>query len=204
MTERNRAHEKTNRDRVLDLLRAQKGRFVRASLICDPGIGGSEGLRRVRELRDMGYVIDVQKPEGREERAYRLVSEPATPKPLPRRRIVRGPDKVGSSEIDSVATYARELEAELRTLPDGTGSGPPPSGSCRALAPSQLAIGQRVALARQTGKLTALHLLLSEVAGVAAADTPEQLSEALLGLASVAVGWRAVVHKRAEATNASE
>lgn len=39
-----------------------------------PEVGGSEGLRRLRELREKGYTIEMRrKAKGRTTRQYRLV-----------------------------------------------------------------------------------------------------------------------------------
>ena len=47
--------------RVLALLKAHQGRWIKGSAICHPDIGGSEGLRRLRELRADGWPIEGPK-----------------------------------------------------------------------------------------------------------------------------------------------
>ena len=47
--------------------------WVSGAWLCHPSIGGSEGLRRVRELRADGHEIEVRTIEGRATREYRLV-----------------------------------------------------------------------------------------------------------------------------------
>lgn len=47
----------TRRGRVLACLSRHKNEHVPGPLLCRPDIGGSEGLRRLRELRKEGHVI---------------------------------------------------------------------------------------------------------------------------------------------------
>jgi hypothetical protein len=47
-----------------------------------PDVGGSEGLRRLRELRQMGWAVERKpKPGSHTGWLYRLTNE--TPKPMP-------------------------------------------------------------------------------------------------------------------------
>ena len=48
----------TKRERVLALLRDAEGAWVRGHQITE--VGGSEGLRRLRELRQMGWAVERQ------------------------------------------------------------------------------------------------------------------------------------------------
>ena len=50
----------TRKERVLALLTAHRGEWVSGVTICLPQHGGSEGLRRVRELRAEGHNIDMR------------------------------------------------------------------------------------------------------------------------------------------------
>lgn len=72
---------KTRRRRVLDVLEANAGDWVDGHILCHPDIGGSEGLRRLRELRDMGHVIEMRKKPGKgvTTRQYRLLLSDPTP-----------------------------------------------------------------------------------------------------------------------------
>lgn len=66
--------ENVARERVKLILRG--GGWVRASVLTAPEYGGSEGLRRLRELRARGWKIEMCRVAGGTERQYRLVSEP--------------------------------------------------------------------------------------------------------------------------------
>lgn len=81
---------KTRQEKVLDALthaartgmlegRVCRDGWVDGYLLCHPAIGGSEGLRRVRELRAKGHDIELRPHpvHGRTSRQYRIV-EPAT------------------------------------------------------------------------------------------------------------------------------
>jgi|GEM_PF-4019140 len=60
--------EKRNnaRARVLTYLKEHEGQWVQGWELADPEIGGSEGLRRLRELRQLlkeqGYTIEKRRP----------------------------------------------------------------------------------------------------------------------------------------------
>lgn len=58
----------TRKDKVLDVLRTS---YVIASAMH----GGSEGLRRLRELREDGYSIDRRPMKGSEAFEYRLIEQ---------------------------------------------------------------------------------------------------------------------------------
>lgn len=51
----------TRKDLVLGLLREHLDDWVNGPEICAPSIGGSEGLRRVRELREDGFPIVMRR-----------------------------------------------------------------------------------------------------------------------------------------------
>lgn len=73
--EREPEKEDSARGRVATLLKTNEGAWVRASEITHPAVGGSEGLRRVRELRAKGWNITQRKREDSTEREYRLEKE---------------------------------------------------------------------------------------------------------------------------------
>jgi len=58
------------RGMVLDLL--NDGEWHKGSEISGPDVGGSEGLRRLRELREAGYTIDKIKDPCGDGYLYRL------------------------------------------------------------------------------------------------------------------------------------
>jgi hypothetical protein len=66
----------TRRANVLVFLTARANHWVPGPEIADPAVGGSEGLRRVRELREPrygGHVIEVRRMSGSDAYEYRLV-----------------------------------------------------------------------------------------------------------------------------------
>lgn len=48
----------TAKERVLDRLEDQYPEWIDGYVLCHPNIGGSEGLRRLRELRAEGHKIE--------------------------------------------------------------------------------------------------------------------------------------------------
>jgi biotin operon repressor len=66
---------------VLALLEAKAPGWVSGPEIASESVGGSEGLRRLRELRDAGYRIDKQRIPGRDSFRYRLVGAPGGANP---------------------------------------------------------------------------------------------------------------------------
>jgi hypothetical protein len=81
----------TRRDQVLARLREANGEWVDGTELCTAEVGGSEGLKRLRELRqDGGYDIKMRRHPSvdRDIFQYRLVrpapaySEPSAPKPF--------------------------------------------------------------------------------------------------------------------------
>ena len=63
----------TRKERVLKTLEANAPDWVPGWMLTDPSVGGSEGLRRVRELRSDGHVIEVRKRKGSQVREYRIL-----------------------------------------------------------------------------------------------------------------------------------
>lgn len=61
----------TARERVLAILKSR--RWTPGFTLTTPAAGGSEGLRRLRELRAQGYDIKRRKIEGSTAYEYRLV-----------------------------------------------------------------------------------------------------------------------------------
>lgn len=67
------AATRTRKERVLRLL--SDGKWHSTLEITSPDIGGPEGARRLRELREAGYKIDMRKASGFAGiREYRLVA----------------------------------------------------------------------------------------------------------------------------------
>ena len=60
----------TGKERVLAVLLDRRWHFGHE--LCGPEVGGSEGLRRLRELRT-DWIIEMRKREGRASREYRLI-----------------------------------------------------------------------------------------------------------------------------------
>jgi hypothetical protein len=64
---------KTRRELVLDALRAAE--WVDTATLSSKEVGGTEGLRRLRELRNAGFVIDKRRKKGSDQFEYHLVTE---------------------------------------------------------------------------------------------------------------------------------
>lgn len=64
----------TRRGRVLGLLK--RGGWHSTMDVNDVDGGGSEGCRRLRELRAMGYVIEKRRKVGSDQFEYRLAHDP--------------------------------------------------------------------------------------------------------------------------------
>jgi len=64
---------KTAKEKVYDLLRKNTNKWVPGYKIASPAIGGSEGLRRLRDLRQDGLVIEKRKMDNRSSYEYRLI-----------------------------------------------------------------------------------------------------------------------------------
>ena len=79
--------ELSRKEQVLERLRRAGGAWVDGSELATPEVGGSEGLRRLRELRADGHpILDRPHPDpDRDIRQYRLVvgDMPAPPVELP-------------------------------------------------------------------------------------------------------------------------
>lgn len=56
------------------LVNAPEGKWINGHVLCRPSIGGSEGLRRLRELREQGVDIELRShpTKGRSTVQYRL------------------------------------------------------------------------------------------------------------------------------------
>ena len=69
----------TRKDLVLKLLMENLNTWIEGPSIASPEVGGSEGLKRVRELRDEGHHIETKKhpDKNRDIWLYRLVGEAA-------------------------------------------------------------------------------------------------------------------------------
>lgn len=68
--------EKTRKQKVLDLL--ADGQWHKTAEICRWEVGGSEGTRRLRELRNDGVAIEKRKAKGSTQYEYRLSGEKPT------------------------------------------------------------------------------------------------------------------------------
>lgn len=66
----------TRKEQVLDLLKRNLNEWVNGTELATEVVGGSEGLKRLRELRAEGYLIERRKhpSPGREIYQYRLVT----------------------------------------------------------------------------------------------------------------------------------
>ncbi len=67
---------KTRRENVRKLLinpPAGSDGWISGVTLCDPAIGGSEGLRRVRELRAEGWTIEKRRMANSDAFEYRLL-----------------------------------------------------------------------------------------------------------------------------------
>lgn len=51
----------SRKEQILNLLKSQKGEWVDGTLLATEEVGGSEGLRRLRELRADGFIIQQRK-----------------------------------------------------------------------------------------------------------------------------------------------
>ena len=68
---------KTRRERVLDCLQRGKDQWIPGEVLRSPAVGGSEALRRVRELTAAGWPIARQPAEGKRTTwVYKLTSAP--------------------------------------------------------------------------------------------------------------------------------
>jgi hypothetical protein len=60
---------------VLKVLQNAEGEWVGGPALCNQAVGGSEGLRRLRELRELGYVIHKKKLPKQNYYSYKLERE---------------------------------------------------------------------------------------------------------------------------------
>ena len=58
---------------VLKVLQNAEGEWVGGPSLCNQAVGGSEGLRRLRELRALGYGIVKKKLSKQNYYSYKLV-----------------------------------------------------------------------------------------------------------------------------------
>jgi hypothetical protein len=73
----------SKRGRCLTLLQQHAGEWVAGHVFTAPDVGGSEGLRRLRELRQMGWAVERKpKPGNVTEWLYRLPDTPLEPMPF--------------------------------------------------------------------------------------------------------------------------
>jgi hypothetical protein len=88
----------TRREQVLTRLRASFGDWVDGPELANAKVGGSEGLKRLRELRAEGHVIEMRRHPSIDRAIwqYRLV-EHAPPKETPRREA--NPPKIVFGEL---------------------------------------------------------------------------------------------------------
>ena len=68
---------------VLARLMAADGKWVGGPELANRRCGGSEGLRRLRELRELGYAIEKKQLEGHNYFSYRLTSGDLVPRDNP-------------------------------------------------------------------------------------------------------------------------
>lgn len=66
----------TRRERVLGVLSMKANHWVDGSDLTDPEVGGSEGLRRLRELRSEGHMIRKRRKPGGDGFQYRILDIP--------------------------------------------------------------------------------------------------------------------------------
>lgn len=122
--DRDHGKELTARERVLALLCSNVGVWVPAHVITNPEIGGSEGLRRLRELRDRGYRIQQRKHDNGTERDYLLesatpdaVQAPEPPKPKPTKtQILATLDELRALYVNAGTQPSEVVNTTLRWL----------------------------------------------------------------------------------------
>lgn len=75
----------TRRELVHRLLKSRAGEWINAPEIASPEVGGSEGLRRLRELRADGIPVEMRlhPKQGRRVRQYRIPAQPLPSKVVP-------------------------------------------------------------------------------------------------------------------------
>ena len=66
---------KGRKAQVLKALQNANGQWVGGPALCNQAVGGSEGLRRLRELRELGYVIHKKKLPKQNYYSYKLERE---------------------------------------------------------------------------------------------------------------------------------
>jgi len=66
---------------VLAYFEARFGEWVEGPALISETVGGTEGLRRLRELRDRGYRIEKERIPGRDAFRYRMIGRPGDANP---------------------------------------------------------------------------------------------------------------------------
>lgn len=70
------SYRPTRRDKVLYYLGERMGKWVPGYELTTPEVGGSEGLRRLREARDNdNWLIEGRQMEGSDAWEYRMLKE---------------------------------------------------------------------------------------------------------------------------------
>lgn len=106
----------TRAEQVLRVLQEARGSWVDGTLLATAEVGGSEGLRRLRELREAGYPIETRKHPTRAINQYRLVLRELPP--MTKDTVIKTMDdhlKYDWSSIwDDLPRAADDLAKELR------------------------------------------------------------------------------------------
>ena len=76
--------QETRKQQVLSHLRARKGQWVDGPEIANEEVGGSEGHRRLRELRLDGYKIPMRKHPDPRRDIWQYMLQEDGPQPVPR------------------------------------------------------------------------------------------------------------------------
>ncbi len=98
---------RSRRQQVLDYLQARAGQWVNGPELANETVGGSEGLKRLRELRAEGYPILERKhpDQSRTIWQYRLSAATSTSSP-----------ERSSTQTDSPTTSPSDLIAQARSI----------------------------------------------------------------------------------------
>lgn len=102
----------TRRDRVLSLL--QRGGWFSGPEIANERVGGSEGLRRLRELRADGWEIDERPVKGSNVHQYRLVGRVASETSKPETAVSVDPRGSGGTQEGLFETVEQPPVPALR------------------------------------------------------------------------------------------
>ena len=74
--------EQTRKQQVLDYLSAHQGEWVNGTELANEAVGGSEGLRRVRDLRNDGYNVLQRRHPDPQRSVYQYLLATTLVKPL--------------------------------------------------------------------------------------------------------------------------